>query len=197
VHALEEADVSEILICGGGVIGLCSATMLAREGHDVTVLEADPAEAPAASNGAWESWDRPGVSQFRQAHNLSPRFRTICDEELPGLTDSLVRTGCVWVDFVDGHSLPPTIKDRAPRPGDAALRFVTGRRPTVESAVAAMAAAEPNVTVVRGVRARELVTGPSAIEGVPHVIGVRTDTGAVMRADLVVDAMGRRSTACK
>lgn len=187
----------KILICGGGIVGLSAATMLARDGHDVTVLEADAAEAPASADGAWDAWDRPGVAQFRQPHNLSSRFRMICDTDLPGMTDLLVRAGCVWVDFLDEQSLPPKIKDRAPRPGDAGMRFVTGRRPTIEAAVAAMAATEPNVKVVRGIRARELVTGPSAIANVPHVAGVRTDSGEVMRADLVIDAMGRKSSACK
>ena len=35
-------------------------------------------------------------------------------------------------------------------------------------------------------------TRPS--DGVPHVVGVRTDAGEELRADLVVDAAGRRSS---
>ena len=189
--------MSNILICGGGVIGLCAATMLGRDGHRVTVLEADPAGQPLASVEGWAAWERPGVAQFRQPHNLSSRFRMISDQELPGLTDELLRTGCVWVDYLDSRSLPPTITDRAPRPGDEAIRFVTGRRPIIEWAVAAIAQAAPNVTIRRGVRVRELITGASAVPGVPHVTGVRTTSGEEIRADLVIDAMGRRSPACE
>ena len=189
--------MSKIVICGGGMIGLCAATMLVRDGHNVTLLEADAAGLPMAPVRAWESWDRPGVAQFRQPHNLFARFRMVSDEELPGLTDCLLQAGCVWVDYLDNYSLPPGITDKAPRPGDAALRFVTGRRPVVEWTVAAMAAAEPHLSILRGVRVRELITGASAISGVPHVVGVRTTSGEAIRADLVVDAMGRRSPACK
>src|SRR5262249_44419835 len=105
--------------------------------------------------------------------------------------------GCVWVDLVDDDSLPPKVKDRTARPGDAALKYVTGRRPVIEATVAAMVAAAPGVKIHRGGRARELVTGPSAIPGVRHDVGVRTDSGDIIRADLVVDAMGRKSPACK
>lgn len=174
---------------------MCTATMLGRDGHRVTVLEADLAGQPMAPVKGWDSWERPGVAQFGQPHNLSSRFRMIGDQELPGLTDDLLRAECVWVDYLDSRFLPPTMTDRAPRPGDEAIRFVTGRRPIVEWAVAAMAESVPNVTIRRGTRVRELITGASAVPGVPHVAGVRTTSGEEIRADLVVDAMGRRSPA--
>jgi len=189
--------MSRIIVCGGAMIGLCVGTMLARDGHDVTVLEADNADLPANPNESWDCWDRRGVAQFRQPHNLFARFRMVCDQELPGLTDAMLRAGCVWVNYLDEHSFPPTIADRSPRPIDEALKFVTGRRPVVEWAAAAMAAAEPNLTIRRGVRAQAMVTGGSSMAGVPHVVGVRTMSGEEIRGDLVVDAMGRRSTACK
>ncbi|SEP15444.1 2-polyprenyl-6-methoxyphenol hydroxylase [Trujillonella endophytica] len=182
-----------IVICGGSVIGLCAGMMLARDGHEVTVLEGDPDGAPVTPDEAWAAWRRRGVAQFRQPHNLFARFREVADRELPGLTDRLLAAGCVWVDFLD--PLPPSIADRAPRPGDERLRFITGRRPVVESVVATAAAEQPGLTVRRGVRVAGLVAGPSAVAGVPHVTGVRTTTGDELPADLVVDATGRRTPA--
>jgi flavin-dependent dehydrogenase len=47
----------------------------------------------------------------------------------------------------------------------------------------------------RGTKVGELITGSLDLPGVPHIAGVRTTSGEEIRADLVVDAMGRRSSA--
>lgn len=112
---------------------------------------------------------------------------------MPGLTDRLLAAGCVWVDYLE--NLPPLVSDRSAQAGDEELRFVTGRRPVVESAVAAAAEEAPGVSVRRGVRVRQLLAGASAIPGTPHVSGVVTEAGEQLRADLVIDAMGRRTPA--
>jgi 2-polyprenyl-6-methoxyphenol hydroxylase-like FAD-dependent oxidoreductase len=91
--------------------------------------------------------------------------------------------------------LPPSVTDRSPRPGDDRLGYISGRRPVFESVVAAATDEQPGVTVRRGVRVTGSLPGPSAIPGVPHAAGVRTAAGEELRADLVVDAMGRRSPA--
>lgn len=65
--------------------------MLGRDGHSVTVLEVDTAAQPAVPLEGWEAWQRPGVAQFRQPHSINSRFRMISDQELPGLTDDLLR----------------------------------------------------------------------------------------------------------
>jgi flavin-dependent dehydrogenase len=161
------------------------------------VLEADGDSPPAAPAAAWERWQRKGVAQFRQPHNVFPRFRQVCDQELPELPGRLAAAGCRWVDPLgapaDGGMLPPGLSDHEPRVGDEAFRYVTGRRPAVESVIAAMAAQQPGVVIRRGVHATGLIGGSPAIPGVPHVAGVRTSAGEELRGDLVVDAMGRRS----
>ena len=107
------------------------------------------------------------------------------------MVDRLVDAGCVWWKTLD--LLPPSITDHEPRPDDDRFRFVTGRRPTAEWVFANATNETEGVTVRRGVGIEALVTGPSAVDGIPHVTGVRTSAGDEVRADLVVDAMGRRS----
>lgn len=183
--------MGSIVVCGGSVIGLSAAMMLARDGHEVTVLESNPQGAPESSLQAWDRWERKGVAQFHQPHLLFARARHILDEELPGMTDALTSAGGVWANALD--PMPRLISEREPRPGDDRFRAVTGRRPMIERVIAAAAEEQPGVTVRRGVRVAGFIPGLSAIPGTPGVGGVRTETGEELRADLVIDAMGRRT----
>ncbi len=60
--------MADIIVLGGGLCGLASALLLARDGHEVTVLEQDPDPVPDTPAEAWERWHRGGVAQFRQPH---------------------------------------------------------------------------------------------------------------------------------
>jgi 2-polyprenyl-6-methoxyphenol hydroxylase-like FAD-dependent oxidoreductase len=183
--------MSAVVVCGGGMIGLAAGMMLAQDGHTVTVLEWDGAPAPADPLEAWDAWERGGVAQFQQPHNLLPGARAVLDAELPGITEQLVAAGCTWLNVLG--SIPPGIEDRDPRPGDDRFRAPTGRRPVMEAVFAAAARATPGLEVRRGVEVTGLLAAPGPISGVPHVTGVRTATGEELHADLVVDAMGRRT----
>lgn len=181
--------MSRIVVCGGGVIGLALAVMLARDGHEVTVVERDRDEPPESPEEAWWQWQRRGVPQFRQPHNLLPLYRAIVEQELPDVFAALIAAGGTWVDML--ARLPPSLPDQTPRPDDARFRYVTARRPTVEWVHARIAQREPRVTIRRGVRVEGLLV-ESARDGTPHVSGVRTSAGD-LHAALVVDAMGRQS----
>ena len=181
--------MAEILVLGAGVNGLCAALLLARDGHSVTVVERDPA-APPEPVDAWEVWERRGCAQFRLPHYLLPRFRQELAAVLPDVERALVAAGAVSYDVVDALPERATGGRRA---GDDRYTALTARRPVLEAVAAARAAAEPGLLVRRGSTVRSLLAGPPAEPGVPHVAGVVMEAGEVLRADVVVDATGRRS----
>jgi 2-polyprenyl-6-methoxyphenol hydroxylase-like FAD-dependent oxidoreductase len=173
-----------VIVCGGGACGLLTAILLAKDGHQVTVLERDQAPPPAADE-AWESWERRGVNQFRLPHFLLPAFQAYAKSELPGLTAALEAAGALRFNF-----LGPVAATVDP---EGRYDTVTARRPILESVIAAVAEATSGVRIRRGVALSGLVWGPEFTSGIPHVRGVRTDSGQEITADLVIDAMGRRS----
>jgi flavin-dependent dehydrogenase len=64
--------MARVVLVGWGVVGLCAAQMLGRDGHQVTVLERDSAP-PTDPEAAWNGWERRGVNQFRMLHYFAPR----------------------------------------------------------------------------------------------------------------------------
>jgi 2-polyprenyl-6-methoxyphenol hydroxylase-like FAD-dependent oxidoreductase len=181
--------MSTILVLGGGVIGLSTAMMLARQGHSVTVFEHDSQLLPRSPEEAWQAWERRGVAQFRLPHYLHPPVGRLLDSHLPDVKEALLRAGCIKFDGL--ATMPTTITDRTRRDGDERFITITGRRPTIEYAVASVA--QDLVPVRRGASVQGLLTGSSVRHGIPHVIGVRTTDGEDFSADLIIDAMGRRS----
>jgi len=90
--------MSRILVLGGGVVGLSTAMVLARQGHSVTVFEHDSASLPGSPEEAWSAWERRGVTQFRLPHYLHPPVRHLLDSDLPDVKEALLRDGCVTFD---------------------------------------------------------------------------------------------------
>jgi 2-polyprenyl-6-methoxyphenol hydroxylase-like FAD-dependent oxidoreductase len=183
--------MATIIVAGGGICGSAAALMLARDGHDVTVLERDDGPVPNSVEGAWEEWNRRSVAQFRFAHVMLAQGHTILAHELPDVVDRLAANGGLHYNPVD--SMLQTIEGATRLPDDDRFATVTGRRSSIEWALATTLADEPNVTVRRGSAISGLAAGPAATPGVPHVTGVRLADGEVVNADLVIDATGRRS----
>jgi 2-polyprenyl-6-methoxyphenol hydroxylase-like FAD-dependent oxidoreductase len=181
--------MTDILILGSGLGGLSAATLLARDGHRVTVLERDPAPPPPVdrADAAWESWDRRGVNQFRLPHFMLPRWWTQMGDEIPELGPVLRSAGALRLNTV--AALPESMRG-ALRVGDDRFDTVTARRPALETAMSTVAEAA-GADIRRGVAVTGLTTDGRS--PAPRITGVLTDRGPALRADIVVDCCGRRS----
>jgi 2-polyprenyl-6-methoxyphenol hydroxylase-like FAD-dependent oxidoreductase len=181
--------MADVVVMGAGVVGLATAMLLRKDGHDVLVVERDAAEPHGNHEALWSSWERRGVNQFRLVHYFLPGFRVQLERELPEVAEALDDAGAIRHNVV---RLVPEQLSGGFRDGDEQFEALTARRPVMEAALAG-AASTCGVKVRRGVGIDGLLVGTPTEPGTPHVIGVRSTAGEELRADLVVDALGRRS----
>ncbi|GAA1400756.1 FAD-dependent oxidoreductase [Kitasatospora putterlickiae] len=169
---------------GAGIGGLGAALMLGRRGHPVTLFDQDIREAGEDLHRDFFHWDRPRVPQAVQPHSFLGLSRIVLRAELPDVhADMLARGAREHHDFDWFDEHPPH------RAGDEDLVTLRTRRIVLEAALVAAVRREPAIEVRRGCRVSGLTVAP----GRPgRVTGVRVGT-ATHRADLVVDAAGRRS----
>jgi 2-polyprenyl-6-methoxyphenol hydroxylase-like FAD-dependent oxidoreductase len=150
------------VVVGAGPVGLFCGMVLARDGHQVVVVDRDPGPPPS---GAWE---RRGVMQFNLPHFFRHFVRqTLCDD-LPEAWGALIAAGCV-----------PARPDGFPE----AMTGLQARRSTFERALWSLAAHERALNMRTG-HADALMTRRD------RVAGVVVD-GTEMEADIVLVAAGR------
>jgi 2-polyprenyl-6-methoxyphenol hydroxylase-like FAD-dependent oxidoreductase len=181
--------VVDAVVIGAGAAGLGTALALARSGRTVTLLERDDASLPDNPDAAFTSWERRGAPQVRHSHAFLARMRVLLTTRAPDLLTELLDEGAEELRFCD--HLPPTLVGFEPEPDDGRLVALGCRRTTFEWVLRRAVLAEPGVAV----RGGTAVAGLDADErgGVPHIVGVRTALGEVIRSGLVVDASGRNS----
>lgn len=161
------------MVVGGGIGGLATALFLAPAGHDVTILDRDPADLPADPAAAWAGWARPGVPQLRHIHLFNARGRNVLRDDAPGVLAALMTAGAGEIRLGDA--------------GDDELVRLTCRRTTYELVLRRMVFADAGVRFVGGAPVVGLIGRG------PRIVGVRTADGSEWPADVVVDASGRRS----
>ncbi len=133
----------------------------------------------------FDAWKRRGTPQALLPHGYMGKARALLAARAPDLLAAMYAAGAV--DFDMGAFVP----GGARLPEDDELRVLFCRRPLVESRLWEAALREPRIVIRSGSAARGLVFGEAGLT--PRVCGVVTEDGAELRADLVVDAGGRRS----
>jgi 2-polyprenyl-6-methoxyphenol hydroxylase-like FAD-dependent oxidoreductase len=173
-----------VVVLGAGVAGLAATLALAREGHRVTLVERDAFAVGEPLDAV--DWERKGISHFQQPHAFTPRGRKEMRETFPDVYEALIAAGAWDLD------LRPKIKGH-PEPDDVDLAFLAVRRPLIEWALRRAVAAEKGVTVSGSTRVTGLLASAGNGTGAtPTVGGIETTTDTI-DADLVIDAMGRRT----
>ena len=177
-----------VVIIGGGVAGLGAALGLARAGHDITLLERDATPFPANPVEAFANWDRRGAPQVRHSHAFLARLRNLLRDRLPDVLEALMAHGTEELPV--SNLLRPPIDDTSPRDGDEDLSLLACRRITFEWVLHRAVLDETGISYRDGSR----VVGVCAEGGRVTGVEVERDGGPeTLRADLVVDAGGRRS----
>ncbi|MGY1696152.1 FAD-dependent oxidoreductase [Geodermatophilus sp. SYSU D00814] len=156
----------QVVIAGAGISGLTTALALARQGHEVRLVDRDPAPRPGDVAGV-EDWQRRGVAQFHQPHALLARLYSELAAALPDVLEALLDRGARPVALPDD------------------LTALWCRRSTLEWVLRTAVETEPGVT------RDEAAVSEVAVDG-DRVAGVRLADGTLLPADLVVDATGRR-----
>jgi 2-polyprenyl-6-methoxyphenol hydroxylase-like FAD-dependent oxidoreductase len=188
--------IGSVIVVGGSAAGLAAALKLAEQGIRVRVLEKDPGGVPDTNVEAFLDWDRTGSPQVRTSHGFLARLRNTLKNDFPEIYADLLKEGAY--DFPMKDIWPPTIpeSERDVQPGDEELCMLSCRRLTLDWVMRRHCDQHPLIEVTSGVKVAGIIAENDA-SGLKRVAGVWAGAKGAepepLRADLVVDAAGRRS----
>jgi 2-polyprenyl-6-methoxyphenol hydroxylase-like FAD-dependent oxidoreductase len=168
--------MTQAIVMGGSIAGLCAAAALARNFDRVIVIERDPEPGPVAHRGA---------PQGHHIHALLNRGQTIMNDLFPGAFDALEREGAVRADAGTSFRWFQFGGWKVSTPVGVEVWYQS--RPLLEHHLRQSLARNPKVEFRFGVAVEQ----PVHTDG--RVTGLRLRDGSVIEADLTVDATGRGS----
>jgi 2-polyprenyl-6-methoxyphenol hydroxylase-like FAD-dependent oxidoreductase len=164
--------------------------LLARAGHQVTLLERDRLTPHPDVEAAAAAAFRPTAPQIVQPHIIMARCRELLLQRLPDVYEGLLAAGVTEAPLQ--AQMPPSLPDKAPWPGDERLIQLISRRSTVDWVLMRAIVTEAGVEFRPGVKVTGLTARRVSRRAPAHVTGIRCDAGDV-GADVVIDASGRRT----
>ena len=183
------AKFGRAIVMGASIAGLWTARALIDHFDEVLVLERD--QLPEGSDY------RSGAPQARQYHGLLRSGLQQLQVWFPGLDEELILAGAVPYDFTQDARV--RARGRWYPQFSSGLILLSCSRLLLESSIRRRLKQNPCIHFVEGVE----VTGLQSDEEKRRVTGVRirnrrggsdqTKLDSILTADLVVDAMGRRS----
>ena len=160
------------------------ATRAASERQFCTLLNRLAEALLQLSDGDLEDAEKMMAAALRKLDDFLPRFREHLEAELPQAVTAMEEAGALRSNPIT--EMPEAFSGGI-RPGDEHFAVLTGRRPVIESALCRAVEHLEGLEVRRGVAVRGLLTAAPVADGAPHVVGVVTEDGEELRADLVVD----------
>lgn len=176
----------DVVVLGAGLAGLSASLAFARSGRRVLLLERDGPGVVGDADRLFDCWERPGISHFRQPHNFLALARQILLTRAPDVHDAVLALGA-------RENRQYELLPAEARPGDEAFVSICARRPLFEYALRQAVDPDDNFTLETSTRVVGLLPGSARTDAPSRVCGVRTSDGRGIRADLVVDALGRTS----
>ena len=160
------------VVIGAGAAGLGTALALARDGHEVTIVERDATPLPRDADAAFE-WDRTGAPQVRHSHAFLARLRNLLRDRWPDVLERLLAAGATEIDFCAAP--PAELGALEPEPGDEDLVAIACRRTTYEWVLRQIVLEEAGTTLIDGASVAQLLVAGHDPDGRPIVSGVELD----------------------
>ncbi|MDP6377599.1 MAG: FAD-dependent oxidoreductase [Pseudomonadales bacterium] len=185
----------QIVVIGGSVAGLITSLALARDGHQVTVLEKDPTPLTASPAEAGEHWKRQGAPQAMHSHAFLGRMHNMIRDREPELLKTLLEHGAEELTFQDAAR--QYFDDPEFEPADDDIRLLACSRITFEWVLRQHVLKTGLVDFRDGMEVTGFAAESDPVSDLPRITGVQVNNKAgdteTLHGDLVVDASGRRT----